>query len=343
MSLERLARMAPMEAKLVEALPGGEDWQFEPKWDGFRAIASWLGDQVTLMSKSGKALSRYFPEIVAVLETTQTECFVVDGEIILPRGDSLSFEALQARLHPAESRIRRLAQETPAQLMLFDCLAIGNRSLIEAPFEERRRALERFHDREANEVLQLSPATRDAKQASAWLERSGGALDGIIAKRLNEPYRSGERAMLKVKMHRTADCVVGGFRRSADGGNVVSLLLGLYDDSGLLNHVGFTSALGGQDKAALTSRLEALIEPPGFTGRAPGGPSRWSQGRETAWYPLRPEIVVEVTYDQVTGERFRHGTGFMRWRPDKAPQQCKMEQLQHALRPSQLSELLHRG
>ncbi|MGN6377247.1 MAG: ATP-dependent DNA ligase [Sphingomonas sp.] len=335
-----LAGTAPMEAKLVAELPTTPGWQFEPKWDGFRAIASRSGDAVELMSKSGKSLARYFPEIVAVLEATDERDFVVDGELILPIGDSLSFDALQARLHPAESRIRKLARETPAQLMLFDCLALGGKALADTPLTERRAAIERFHAWDGNDVLLLSPATRDAQQAAAWLARSGGALDGIVAKPLDQPYRTGERAMLKVKLRRTADCVVGGFRRAKDGPEVASLLLGLYDAADRLNHVGFTSALASQDKPALTARLEALIEPPGFTGRAPGGPSRWNNGRESEWYPLRPELVVEVSYDQVTGDRFRHGTGLVRWRPDKAPQQCRMEQLAHPLRPSELAEII---
>jgi ATP-dependent DNA ligase len=333
-----------MEAKLVDALPAADGWQFEPKWDGFRAIASRSGDAVELMSKSGKSLARYFPEIVAALAALPETTFVVDGELILPVENILSFDALQARLHPAESRIHKLSVETPAQLMLFDCLALGDQLLVEEPLKERRRAIEDFHavvmaTRSGARAFLLSPETREAAQAAAWLAASGGALDGVIAKRLDEPYRSGERAMLKVKQHRTADCVVGGFRRAKGGPQVASLLLGLYDDAGLLNHVGFTSALGAQDKNALTGRLEALIKPPGFTGKAPGGPSRWTKGRESEWFPLKPELVVEVSFDQVTGDRFRHGTALVRWRPDKAPVQCRMDQLQYALRPSQLAEI----
>lgn len=335
----RLADTAPMEARLVEALPEEEGWQFEPKWDGFRAIASRSGDTVELMSKSGKPLARYFPEIVEVLASTRETEFVLDGELVLPVDGVLSFDALQARLHPAQSRIDKLSRETPAQLMLFDCLALSGRLLINDPLVERRAAVERFHERDGTAMLLLSPATLDRDQAMRWLARSGGALDGVIAKPLNEPYQPGERAMRKVKQHRTADCVVGGFRRAKDGPLVASLLLGLYDDAGKLNHVGFTSALAAQDKPDLTRRLEALIEPPGFTGKAPGGPSRWNNGRESEWHPLKPELVVEVTYDQVTGDRFRHGTGLLRWRPDKAPRQCRMEQLDHPLKPSELADI----
>ena len=334
-----LAETEPMEAKLIEALPEEAGWQFEPKWDGFRAIASRLGEHVELRSKSGKSLARYFPEIVAALRGTGCEDYVLDGELILPVGGALSFDALQARLHPAESRILRLSGETPAQLMLFDCLALEGTSLIDMPLTERRAALERFHAREGTASLVLSPHAPDLAGAQAWLAASGGALDGVIAKSREQAYRPGERAMLKVKQHRTADCVVGGFRRAKGGTQVASLLLGLYDDAGLLNHVGFTSALAKQDRATLTERLAALIAPPGFTGKAPGGPSRWNDGKESEWFPLKPELVVEVSYDQVTGERFRHGTGLVRWRPDKAPRQCGMDQLDYALRPSELADI----
>ena len=334
-----LAATPPMEAKLVGALPTGEGWQYEPKWDGFRAIASRSDDAIEIMSKSGKSLARYFPEIVTVLAATSERDFVIDGELILPLGETLSFDALQARLHPAESRIARLSVETPARLMLFDCLALGGKDLVNAPLEERRAAIERFHGAEGNSTLLLSPATTDERQAVSWLDSSGGALDGVIAKPLGAPYQPGERAMRKMKQLRTADCVIGGFRRSKNGPEVASLLLGLYDDAGLLNHVGFTSALANEDKAALTKRLEALIDEPGFTGKAPGGPSRWNDGNESPWHPLAPELVVEVRYDQVTGERFRHGTALVRWRPDKSPSQCRMEQLHDALRPSEMTDL----
>ncbi len=328
-----------MEAKLVDALPSEDGWQYEPKWDGFRAIASRLGDHVELMSKSGKSLARYFPEIVAALLETGCRDYALDGELILPIDGVLSFDALQARLHPAESRIRRLSGETPAQLMLFDCLALEGKSLVARPLDERRAALERFHKRDGSATLLLSPYAPDLDGAQRWLAASGGALDGVIAKPLDQGYRPGERAMLKVKQHRTADCVVGGFRRAKGGSLVASLLLGLYDDAGLLNHVGFTSALAKEDRAELTERLEALIAAPGFTGKAPVGPSRWNNGKESEWFPLKPELVVEVSYDQVTNDRFRHGAGIVRWRPDKAPRQCRMGQLDYVLRPSDLTDV----
>ncbi len=329
-------RPSPMEAKLVNELPVEPGWQYEPKWDGFRALVFRDGEAVDILSKSGKPLGRYFPEIVALVASVPQERFVLDGEIILPIADILSFDALQARLHPAQSRIDRLAKETPAQLMLFDCLGVDDADLINAPLSARRKALESFHARHARAGLLLSPCSDEIDDAAAWLATSGGALDGVVAKRLDEPYRGGERAMLKVKQHRSADCVVGGFRRVKEGSDVASLLLGLYDDNGKLNHVGFTSGIAAADRAALTAKLEPLIEAPGFTGKAPGGPSRWNDGRESGWVPLRPELVVEVLYDQVTGDRFRHGTRILRWRPDKAPQACTMDQLEHELRPAEL-------
>jgi ATP-dependent DNA ligase len=328
-----------MEALLAAELPDGDGWQYEPKWDGFRCLARRQGDAVTLTSRSGKPLARYFPEVVAMLRSVKERRSLLDGELIIPIGGVLSFEALQLRLHPAESRVRKLAQETPAELMAFDLLEFAGESLVDAPLTERRQALKRFIA--ANKVpgLLLSPATTDRDAALAWLKRSGGALDGVVAKRTDLPYRPGERAMIKVKQQRTADCVVGGFRYAEKKREVGSLLLGLYDTDGLLHHVGFTSAIPAKERPALTQRLEALIQPPGFTGSAPGGPSRWNTERTTQWEPLKPELVVEVRYDQVTGRRFRHGTGFVRWRPDKAPEQCTFDQLAPELRPSELKEL----
>ncbi|WP_419828221.1 ATP-dependent DNA ligase [Sphingomonas sp.] len=330
--------LAPMEAKLVPELPDEPGWQFEPKWDGFRALVFRDADEVEILSKSGKSLARYFPEIVALVGAISQARFVLDGELILPVGDIVSFGALQARLHPAESRIAKLSRQTPAQLMLFDCLRDGETELLGRPLAERRDALEAFHARHAGPSLLLSPRG-DLAAARAWLARSGGALDGVVAKRLDEPYRPGERAMRKVKQHRTADCVVGGFRRARDGDGVASLLLGLFDEAGRLHHVGFTSGIAAADRGALAAKLGPLIEAPGFTGKAPGGPRRWNRGEESAWEPLRGELVVEVLYDQVTASRFRHGTRLLRWRPDKAPAQCTMDQLVHELRPAELATL----
>jgi ATP-dependent DNA ligase len=277
--------------------------------------------------------------VVEMLGGVKAKQFLLDGELIIPVGDVLSFDALQLRLHPAESRVRKLAAETPAELMAFDLLELDGKSLADLPLTERRERLERFFAKNHVDGLYLSPMTSDRDTALGWLKRSGGALDGVIAKRADLPYRSGERAMVKVKQQRTADCVVGGFRYAEKKKVVGSLLLGLYDDAGLLHHVGFTSAIASSERTALTKQLEQLIEPPGFTGSAPGGPSRWNTARSMAWEPLKPELVVEVRYDQVTGRRFRHGTGFLRWRPDKDPKQCTFDQLAPELRPSELKEL----
>jgi ATP-dependent DNA ligase len=331
--------LAPMEALLAAELPDGKGWQFEPKWDGFRCLARRDGEEVMLTSKSGKPLARYFPEVVEMLLGTKDSDYLLDGELIIPVGDVLSFDALQLRLHPAESRVRKLAKETPAELMAFDLLELGGKSLMAQSLAKRREALEKFIAKNRVSSLLLSPMTREREVALGWLERSGGALDGVIAKRADLPYRPGERAMVKVKQQRTADCVVGGFRYAEKKHEVGSLLLGLYDDQGLLNHVGFTSAIPAKERPALTKKLEALIEPPGFTGSAPGGPSRWRTERTGQWEPLEPVLVVEVRYDQVTSRRFRHGTGFLRWRPDKDPRQCTFDQLAPELRPSELEEL----
>jgi ATP-dependent DNA ligase len=330
---------APMEALLAAELPEGKGWQFEPKWDGFRCLALRDGDEVTLTSKSGKPLARYFPEVVEMLRGLKSKRFLLDGELIIPVGNALSFDALQLRLHPAESRVRKLANETPAELMAFDLLEVDGNPLQQLPLSQRRELLEEFFRKNEAPGLHLSPMTCDRQAALRWLHRSGGALDGVIAKRAGLEYRSGERAMIKVKQQRTADCVVGGFRYAEKKREVGSLLLGLYDDEGKLNHVGFTSAIPSAERPKLTKELEALIQPPGFTGSAPGGPSRWNTARSMAWEPLKPVLVVEVRYDQVTGRRFRHGTGFLRWRPDKAPRQCTFQQLAPGLRPSELKEL----
>ena len=331
---------APMEALLAEELPEGPNWQFEPKWDGFRCIAARSNGDVELWSKSGKPLARYFPEIAAMFARLKAREFVIDGELLIVSGGAVAFDALQLRLHPAESRVRKLSLATPAMFMAFDCLATGKRLIGDKPLADRRGALEALLAREREDGLQLSPATTDRDRALAWLDRTGGALDGVIAKRLDQPYRPGERAMVKVKQRRTADCVVGGFRYGRNERLVASLLLGLYDDEGQLHHVGYTSSIGAKDRPAWTKELERLVEPPGFTGNAPGGPSRWSTERTAEWKPLRAKIVVEVLYDQVTAGRFRHGTKLIRRRPDKLPKQCTCAQLAHPLTPAELKQLL---
>ncbi|MGZ3172198.1 MAG: ATP-dependent DNA ligase [Croceibacterium sp.] len=327
----------PMEAKLANEIPAGPGWQFEPKWDGFRCLSFRDGDAVELMSKSGKPLGRYFPEIAEALRRLDERRFVLDGELVLPLGDVLSFAALQLRLHPAASRIEKLSRKTPAQLMLFDALQLSDKSLLERPLFERRVALERFMRKAAGERLCLSPATDDPRIAAEWFERSGKALDGVVAKRLDAAYQPGERAIIKVKQQRTADCVVGGCRKGKNG--VGSLLLGLYDGQGRLDYVGFTSSFSDEDRAALSKKLARDEGPSPFTGSSPGGASRWSHGRSSEWVPLRGDLVAEVIYDQVTGGRFRHGTTFMRWRDDKRPDQCTRAQLEHELSPAVLEQV----
>jgi len=323
---------SPMEARSAGSVPKGPGYQFEPKWDGFRCLAFRDGKHVALQSKAGKPLDRYFPEIVQALLDLKAARFVLDGELVIPVGDHLSFDDLLMRIHPASSRVKKLAQETPAVLVLFDILVNDrNVSLTGAPLEKRRIELEQFFAKygATRGRLRLSPRTRSVTEARQWSETRAG-LDGIIAKLLDRPYESGERtgAVLKIKKLRTAECVVGGFRYASRGREIGSLLLGLYDQDKLLNHVGFTSSLHQGERRMLTGRLEKLIKPPGFTGATPGGPSRWSTERSAQWEPLAPKLVVEVQYDHFSGGRFRHGTKFLRWRPDKAPEQCSMRQVE---------------
>jgi ATP-dependent DNA ligase len=331
MSLPLAPPYAPMEARLVDEIPSGPGWQYEPKWDGFRCLAFRDGDRIDLQSKNGQPLARYFPEVVEHLRALPARSFVLDGEIVIPVGGRLSFDDLLQRIHPAASRIERLSRERPAVLIVFDLLVDpAGRALVEESLRERRRRLEVFAGKAltGRDDIRLSPATEDTAQARAWLDLAGGTLDGIVAKRLDLPYQTGERTgMQKVKRRRTVDCVVGGFRYASGSRVVGSLLLGLYDADGLLHHVGFTSGFPAADRAALLAKLTPLIKPPGFTGRAPGGPSRWSTERSAEWQPLAPKLVVEVSYDHFTGDRFRHATRFLRWRPDKAPRQCTLDQV----------------
>ncbi len=323
---------APMEALQVSDLPLGEEWQYEPKWDGFRCIAFRDGNRVDLMSKAGKPLGRYFPDLVDALRGLDAPRFVLDGEIVIPVGKLLSFDELLLRIHPAASRVKTLAEAHPAMLIVFDLLVDeGGDSLVKEPLAERRDALEGFAMRHLGGAgaVRLSPATTEERTVKRWYASVGSALDGVIAKRRGLPYQTGKRTgMQKLKQRRTADCVVGGFRYASKGSSIGSLLLGLYNDHELLDHVGFCSALSAAERARLTPELEALVEPPGFTGRAPGGPSRWSTARSAKWQPLATKLVVEVEYDHFTGGRFRHGTGFLRWRPDKAPRQCTRAQVE---------------
>ena len=319
--------IAPMEARSAEGLPQDEGWWFEPKWDGFRCLAFRDGDRVRLQAKSGKPLDRFFPEVVAMLRELPASRFIVDGELLGRSEGRFSFESLQMRLHPSASRIERLSRETPATLTLFDMLlSPGGDDLRQQPLKVRRQALQVFAASiPEGAALSVTPGTADRREAQDWLEDR--KLEGVVAKRLDGPYLEGERAMVKVKRVRTADCVVGGFRYASGKPVVGSLLLGLYNDQGLLDHVGFTSGLAEIDKPDLTKKLEALKGEPGFTGDKPGGPSRWSTERSSQWTPLKSELVVEVSFDHVSGGRFRHGTRLLRFRPDKAPGQCRMEQL----------------
>jgi ATP-dependent DNA ligase len=342
MPLQIKPPLAPMEALSVNAIPEGPEWQYEPKWDGFRCIAFCDSGKIALQSKSLQPLARYFPELVDVLARLAARQFVLDGEIAIPQGSGFSFDALLQRIHPAASRVRRLSQETPAIYIVFDLLAAQDgKSLLSKPLRERRERLEGFFNTYfgMSGSVRLSPATTKPAQARKWLEQTGATLDGVIAKRRDLDYRSGERdGMQKIKNFRSADCVVGGFRYGVNTSMVGSLLLGLYDDKGLLHHVGFTSAIAAADRPPLTKKLEKIIEPPGFTGAAPGGPSRWNRGKENTWQPLKPILVVEVCYDHISGGRFRHGTRLLRWRPDKSPAQCTMDQL--AQKRSNLLRLL---
>jgi ATP-dependent DNA ligase len=321
----------PMEAKSVPQLPAGETWQYEPKWDGFRCIAFRDGDRIDLQSKSGQPLGRYFPELVEALLKLKPRQFVTDGEIVVPVKGKLSFDDLLMRIHPAASRIKKLAGETPAKLIVFDLLVDDRgRRIADEPLATRRKRLDAFAKKyfSKNQSIELSPQTADLKIAKSWLAGAGGDVDGVIAKRTDMPYQSGNRhGMVKVKRLRTVDCVVGGFRYASEGKVVGSMLLGLYDEKGLLHHVGFTSSFKASEKPALTKKLEKLIKPPGFTGNAPGGPSRWATERSAEWKPLAPKLVIEVQYDHFTGGRFRHGTKFLRWRPDKKPSQCLLDQV----------------
>jgi ATP-dependent DNA ligase len=341
MPLEVHSPLPPMEALSVETVPVGEAWQYEPKWDGFRCLAFREGSKIELQSKAMRPLARYFPELVDALSRLEPTLFALDGEIAIPSGGGFSFDALLQRIHPAASRVRRLATETPAIYVVFDLLAAEDgRSLLAEPLSARRSRLEDFAASYFDQGgIRLSPATAELSQARKWLAKTGATLDGVIAKRRDMDYRPGERhGMQKIKNFRSADCVVGGFRYASGAKVVGSLLLGLYGPDGLLHHVGFTSGIAAADRPELTKKLETLIEAPGFTGDSPGGPSRWNGGKEQAWQPLAPKLVVEVCFDHVTGNRFRHGTKLLRWRPDKSPQQCTMTQL--AQKQSNLLRLL---
>ena len=321
-----------METRSVNEIPTGDGWQYEPKWDGFRCIAFRDGEQIYLQSKNGQPLARYFPDVAGALIRLPSKQFVLDGELVVPVNGALSFDELQLRLHPAARRVVKLAKAHPATYIVFDLLAESGQVYLQRMLRERRQLLEKFARSNLGSAknLRLSPATTDRDTANEWFKRAGGDLEGIIVKHLDAAYASGERtAAVKVKQIRTADCVVGGFRYATGKRVIGSLLLGLYAEDSLLHHVGFISGFKASERRAITNKFEASKKTPGFTGNAPGGPSRWSTERTGEWEPVAPKVVVEVAYDHFTGGRFRHGTKFLRWRPDKDPRQCTMEQVEH--------------
>jgi ATP-dependent DNA ligase len=333
-----------MEAKLVDAIPKGEGWQYEPKWDGFRCLVFRDGERIALQSKAGQPLGRYFPEIVRAVAALPQKDFVLDSEIVILKDGHIEFDELLMRIHPAESRIRKLSQETPGTLFVFDLLVDEKRKgLTGMPLDVRRPRLEEFFEHiPAGSLLRLSPKAEDIRSAERWMQQLGSiGLDGVIAKRLDVPYASGERtAMQKIKLIRTADCVVGGFRWASKGGKVGSLLLGLYDEKGLLNHIGFTSSFTAAEREELKRVLKPYMNGTGFSGAAPGGPSRWSTERSGEWEPLDPKLVCEVRYDHFSGGRFRHGTKFLRWRPEKRPKDCTYDQVMSSRKGRALEKLL---
>jgi len=321
----------PMEARLVDEIPTGKQWQYEPKWDGFRCLAFRDANSLFLQSKSGQPLARYFPEVVEMLKELPARRFVLDGELMIPIGGRSSFDDLLMRIHPAASRVKKLSAEHPAWYVVFDLLVDEeNESLVDEVLAERRQRLERFaaENFQGQESIRLSPVTTTISQARRWFASTGASLDGIIAKQLDLAYLSGSRdGMQKVKRKRTADCVIGGFRYREGTKDVGSLLLGLYTSEGVLNHVGFTAAFDDEERKRLTKLLRPLKADASFTGKTPGAPSRWSTKRSMEWQPVKPNLVVEVEYDHFTGERFRHGTKLLRFRPDKKAKQCTYDQL----------------
>ena len=340
----------PMLAKAADSLPEGDGWLFEPKWDGFRALVFRDGDEMLIQSRDLKPLDRYFPELAAPLRASIPERCVLDGEVVIAGDGGLQFEALLLRIHPAESRVRMLAEQSPASFVAWDLLALGDEDLRDSAQGERRTRLELALKGPLDPAVHLTPATTDRALAADWFDRFEGAgLDGVIAKRLEGTYQPGKRAMLKIKHQRTADCAVAGFRwhKNGPGTHVGSLLLGLYDDGGTLHHVGVTSSFTWDRREALATELEplrtnaldahpwkewaewAVAGAADASGqRLPGATSRWNRGKDLSWEPLRLERVAEVAYDHLQGDRFRHGTTFKRWRPDKQPSDCRYDQLE---------------
>ena len=343
----------PAEAKAVKEIPREPGWLYEPKWDGFRCLAFRDGDELVLQSKAGQPLARYFPELVEQLRRLPARKFVLDGEVIIRGAAGLDFDALLQRIHPAASRIKRLSVETPSSYLVFDLLVSDRgKQLTEQPLSARRMALQEFAGNfKRAERIHLSPASSDFAIAKRWMKQGATqGLDGVVAKRLDCEYMTGERTgMVKIKRLRTADCVVGGFRWAHGkgkkaGDEVGSLLIGLYNENGQLNHIGFSSGFSAPDRKKLKAILKPLIakessESAGFTGKAPGGPSRWTRDAAAIeWIPLKHKLVGEFQYDHFSGDRFRHGTKFLRWRPDKNPAQCTMEQVRPDKGKNGLSE-----
>ena len=355
--------LEPMLAKLSNDLPPAGDWLYEPKWDGFRALVFRDGNEVFTQSRDLKPLDRYFPELAAPLRASLPERCVLDGEVVIAGADGLDFEALLLRIHPAASRVKMLAEQSPASFVAWDLLALGDEDLRKVPQAERRARLETVLANAAPPI-HLTPATRDVSVAADWFDRFEGAgLDGVVAKRLDAPYQPGKRAMLKIKHQRTADCVVAGFRwhKNGPGTHVGSLLLGIFDAAGSLHHVGITSSFTWDKRAALVAELAPLREnaveghpwkewadwaeigaADASGTRLPGATSRWNRGRDLSWEPLRPERVIEVAYDHLQGDRFRHATTFVRWRPDKSPADCRYDQLE-VTAPFELSAIFGDG
>jgi ATP-dependent DNA ligase len=346
----------PMLAKLADELPPAGNVLYEPKWDGFRALVFKNGRSLFLQSRDLRPLDRYFPDLHEALLARVPKSCVLDGEIVIATKHGLDFDALQLRLHPAASRVAKLAAATPASFVAFDLLAVGRKSLLESPQAERRRRLEELLAK-AEPPLYLTPMTRDRGVALDWLERFEGAgLDGVVAKPADGAYQPGKRAMIKVKHARTADCVVAGFRYHKSGRDAIgSLLLGLYDDAGVLQHVGVTSSFTMAKRRALLTELaplrrDAMRDHPwrdwagaaGEASRMPGAQSRWSAGKDLSWEPLRPERVCEVKYDHLQGNRFRHAATFLRWRPDKRAGECRYDQLETTA-PYELEAVLSSG
>lgn len=352
MSLPLDTSLSPMLAKLATELPSGEGWVFEPKWDGFRALVFRDGDDMEIRSRDQRTLERYFPEVPPLLAEVLPKRCVIDGEIVVPGVHGLDFGALLQRIHPATSRVKLLAGSTPASFVAFDVLAIGTKSLLDAPLADRRArlldalpglapagkletALKAFATGHSGDRVMTGSWTEDRTEAARWMQRfERFGMDGIVAKRDDSTYLPGKRGWVKVKQHRTADCVVGGYRLSKAGDGVGSLLLGLYDDDGTLHYVGHTSSFKAAERRKLLKELRPLEGGHSFGGgRAPGGPSRWTGGRDTSWVPLEPTRVCEVGFDRMLGGRFRHATTFLHWRPERAPESCTFDQLPDFLRP----------